>query len=37
MKVVFPLLENGDRLFSKDRLYSDSWIYQQDGAAAHTS
>ena len=35
--VLYPLLEDGDRLFREDGLYSDSWIYHQDGAAAHTS
>ena len=35
--VLYPLLEDGDRLFKEDRLYYNSWIYQQDGAAAHTS
>ena len=34
--VLFPLLKDGDRLFKGDRLYSSSWTYQQDGAAAHT-
>ena len=35
--VLYPLLEDGERSSSEDRLYSNSWIYQEDGTAAHTS
>ena len=35
--VLYPLLDAGKRLFKGDRLYSSSWIYQQDGAPAHIS
>ena len=35
--VLYPLLKDSDRLFSEDRLHSNSCIYLQDGAFAHTS
>ena len=34
---MYPLLGDGERSVSADGLYLNSWKYQQDGAAAHTS
>lgn len=35
--VLIDLISEGDRLFKDDRHYSKNWIFQQDGAPAHTS